>query len=94
MKVTSYLQVMIPLGVGTNVVFVHMMGLTNSIIRSIARNLIQRHIIISKSVDILHEVGYEPLGIKQFDINLFEDADGIAEMLKHNLLYHHSYREN
>ena len=33
-----------------------------------------------------------PKGIKQFDMNLVDDAAGIARtMLKNNVLYHHSY---
>ena len=40
------------------------------------------------------ETGYMPKGIKQFDINLVDDAAGIAQpMLKNNVLYHHSCRK-
>ena len=40
------------------------------------------------------ETGYMPKGIKQFDMNLVDDAAGIAQtMLKNNVLYHHSCRK-
>ena len=33
-------------------------------------------------------------GVKQFDINLVDDADAIDEIvLKNNVLYHHSYKK-
>ena len=40
------------------------------------------------------ETGYMPKGIKQFDMNLVDDAAGITQtMLKNNVLYPHSCRK-